>query len=144
MDQRTKSGPPPVFISKILLEHSLAPLFRCCLWLLEPFSGRAELWQRVYGLCRKYMLSVPLLNNFLTSEVEWIKIIALAKVKQYFCSDTMLSMTYRFVFWFVLAGPPPDTGRTSEIYQLLFWCGRVYAPCPSGCRPRIATPEVAV
>lgn len=37
-----KSGPSPVFVNKVLLEHSHAHSFAYCLWLLWPFTSRDE------------------------------------------------------------------------------------------------------
>lgn len=38
----TKSGPPPIFVNKALLEHSNTHWFICGLWLLSHYNGRIE------------------------------------------------------------------------------------------------------
>ena len=37
-----KSGPSPAFVNQVLLEHSHAHSFTCCLWPLWRFTGRDE------------------------------------------------------------------------------------------------------
>lgn len=39
---RPKSGLLPVFVNKVLLQHSHVHLFRYCLWLLSCYNGRVE------------------------------------------------------------------------------------------------------
>lgn len=58
--------PPTDVVNKILLEHSDAHWFTCCLWLLLPYNNRGEqLGQKPHGLqSQKYLLSSTLERKF--------------------------------------------------------------------------------